>query len=165
MIVMSCQSSMGNARSPNMAGGRCLSVPITPSRVTLRLARIDGAVRGPPGRRSPVRVLSPERAATPGLRSVLVEREMRARTVVVAGIRGKDPTSLTLVENDEVIQALATEGRRAAIVQPNRQTTTYWSGRRWNLIEAQIRVDTHWTRANISGRPLKEACVSVGHGT
>ena len=34
---------------------------------------------------------------------------MRARTVVVAGIRGEDPRSLTLVENDEVIHALATE--------------------------------------------------------
>jgi len=32
----------------------------------------------------------------PRLRSVLVERQMRARTVVVAGIRGKDPRSLTL---------------------------------------------------------------------
>src|SRR5208337_1558905 len=45
----------------------------------------------------------------PPVRGVLVERQMRARTVVVASICGKDPRSLTLVENDEVIQALATE--------------------------------------------------------
>ena len=51
----------------------------------------------------------------PRLRSVLVEREMRARTVVVASIRGKDSRSLTLVENDQVIQALAPEGSDEAL--------------------------------------------------
>ena len=34
---------------------------------------------------------------------------MRARTVIVAGVRGENPRSLTFVENDEVIHALATE--------------------------------------------------------
>jgi hypothetical protein len=45
----------------------------------------------------------------PPLRSVLLERQMGARAVVVPGIVGEDPARMALVENDEGIQALATE--------------------------------------------------------
>jgi hypothetical protein len=57
--------------------------------------------------------LSPMNTAP--LRSILLERQMGARAVVVAGVGGEDPARVALVQNNEVIQALATERSAEAL--------------------------------------------------
>ena len=50
----------------------------------------------------------PARHDRAGDRTILVERKMRAGALVVVDVRGQDATQMALVEDHDVIQALAT---------------------------------------------------------
>ena len=47
------------------------------------------------------------RLAWPSVGCILVEREMRARPVIVPEVRGQDAAQMPLAENADVVQALA----------------------------------------------------------
>src|SRR5262249_5206734 len=51
----------------------------------------------------------------PEVRSVLVQREMGARPVVVREVAGQDAAEVSLAENKHVIQALAPDGTDQAL--------------------------------------------------
>jgi hypothetical protein len=42
--------------------------------------------------------------------SVLAEREVRSRALVVRDVRSKHPSEMSLIEDDDVVQTLATDG-------------------------------------------------------
>ena len=50
-----------------------------------------------------------------GLRAVLGKRQMRSRLMVISKIRRKHATQVTLVENDHVVETLATDRANDAL--------------------------------------------------
>ena len=60
----------------------------------------------------------------PSLRSVLLERQMGASTVVVAGVVRDDPADMPLIESDHVIQALAAQGPHKPLCLPEMSSVT-----------------------------------------
>ena len=57
-------------------------------------------------------------------RSILVEREVRARSLVVRHVGPKDPTKMPLIEDDDVVQALAAD-RALSLIHISEPTRPY----------------------------------------